>query len=123
METKFQTQQQMDTYTQTKNRLFKIPPEQHKVSVTVTPTRLCDIKESFKCQMTMFPVNTNTSSTGHKLQGRSKDMVIVSSWPKLKNNICVRDWEYVVLSRVRTLKGLFIFQPINMEQSYIQQNN
>jgi accessory gene regulator protein AgrB len=68
--------------------------------------------------MTMFPVNINTSSTGHKLQGRLKDMVIVSSWPKLKNNICFRNWEYVVLSRVRTLIGLFLFQPIDMEQSF-----
>jgi hypothetical protein len=67
-----------------KQRLFKIPPEQHEVSVTITPTCLCDIKEFFKCQMTMFHVNINTSSTRHKLQGRSKDMVIVSSWTKLK---------------------------------------
>ncbi len=49
-----------------KQRLFKIPPEQHKVSVTVTPACLCDIKETFKSQMTMFPVNINMSSTGHK---------------------------------------------------------
>jgi hypothetical protein len=101
-----------------KQRLFKIPPEQLEVSVTVTPTRLYNIKETFKCQMTMFPVNINTSSTGHKLEGRSKDMVIVSSWPKLKNNICFRNWEYIVLSRVRTLKGLFLFQPIDMGQSF-----
>jgi hypothetical protein len=92
-----------------KQWLFKIPPEQHETSVTLTPSCLCEIKETFKCQMTMFPVNINTSSTGHKLQGRLKDMVIVSSWPKLKNNICFRNWEYVVLSRVRTLKGLFLF--------------
>ena len=68
--------------------------------------------------MTMFPVNINTSSTGHKLQGRSKDIIIVTSWPKLKNNICFRNWEYVVLSRVRTRKGLFLFHPIDMEQSF-----
>ena len=34
-----------------KQRLFKIPPEQHEVSVTVTPTCLRDIKETFKCQI------------------------------------------------------------------------
>lgn len=63
-----------------KQRQFNIPPEQHEVSVTVAPTRLCDIKETFRCHMTMFPISINTSSTGHKLQGRSKDIVIVSSW-------------------------------------------
>ena len=62
-----------------KHRLFKIPPEQHEVAITVTPTRLYDIKETFRCHMTMFPVNINTSSTGHKLQGRSKDIIIVIS--------------------------------------------
>ena len=35
-----------------------------------------------------------------------------------QNNICFRNWEYVVLLRVRTLKGLFLFHPINMEQSF-----
>ena len=68
--------------------------------------------------MTLFPVNINTSSTGHKLQGRSKDILIITSWPKFKNNICFRNWEYVVLSRVRTLAGLYLFQPIDMEQSF-----
>jgi hypothetical protein len=101
-----------------KQRLFKIEPEQHEVTIAVKPTRLCDIKETFRCHMTMFPVNINTSSTGHKLQGRSKDIIIVTSWPKLKNNICFRNWEYVVLSRVRTRKGLFLFHPIDMEQSF-----
>ena len=68
--------------------------------------------------MTMFPVKIDTSSTGLTLQGRSKDIVIVSSWPKLKNNICFRNWEYVVLLRVRTLKSLFLFHPIDIEQSF-----
>ena len=46
-----------------KQRLFKIPLKQHEVSITITPTRLCDIKETFRCHLTMFPVNINTSST------------------------------------------------------------
>jgi hypothetical protein len=50
-----------------KQSLFKIPLELHEIFVTVTPTCLCDIKETFKCQMTIFPVNINTSSTWHEL--------------------------------------------------------
>lgn len=68
--------------------------------------------------MKLFRMNINNASIGHMLQGRSKDIVIMSSWPKLKNNICFRNWEYVMLSRVQTIKGLFFFQPIEMEQSY-----
>ncbi len=66
--------------------------------------------------MKLFPVNINTSSTGHKLQGHSKDIVIVTGLPKFKNNIHFRNWEYIVLSRIGTLKGLFLFKPINLEQ-------
>ena len=41
-----------------KQRQFNIPPEQHEVSVTIAPTQLCNIKETFRCHMTIFPVNT-----------------------------------------------------------------
>ena len=66
----------------------------------------------------MFPLNINTSSVGHKLQRRLKDIVIVSSWPKLNNNICFRNWEYVVLTRVQTIKGVFMIETIDMEQLF-----
>jgi hypothetical protein len=34
--------------------------------------------------MTLFPVNINTASMGHKLQGMSKDIIMLTSWPKSK---------------------------------------
>jgi len=68
--------------------------------------------------MLLFPVNICTASTGHKLQGRSKDFIIVSSWPKLQGNAAFVNWEYVVLSRVRTLKGLYLFQKLDLNRSY-----
>ncbi len=43
---------------QPKTEFFKIPSEQHKVAVTVPPTCLCDIKETFKCQTTLVPVKS-----------------------------------------------------------------
>ena len=44
----------------------------------------------------------NIATTGHQLQGMSKDQLIVSSW-----NYSSKNWiYYVVLSRVRTLSGL-----------------
>ena len=36
----------------------------------------------FRCKMTQFLVNLNDATTGHKLQGISKDVVIVTSWSK-----------------------------------------
>ena len=50
---------------------------------------------------TQFGVNSNVATTGHKLQGMSKDNLVVTDWNYDKN------WVYVVLSRVRTLAGLF----------------
>ena len=55
---------------------------------------------------TQLPINMNGATTGHKLQGMSKDKLIVVSWSFVPN------WIYVVLSRVRTLKGLFLLKPL-----------
>ena len=56
--------------------------------------------------MTQLPINMNDATTGHNLQGMSKDKLIVVSWSSIPN------WIYVVLSRVRTLKGLFLLKPL-----------
>lgn len=56
--------------------------------------------------ITQLPINMNDATTGHKLQGMSKDKLIVVSWSFIPN------WIYVVLSRVRTLKGLFLLKPL-----------
>ena len=66
--------------------------------------------------MTQIPVNVNDATTGHMLQqGMSKDVVIVTSWPKGGMRQLFKNWEHVVLSRVRTLGGLFLFEPIDMD--------
>ena len=52
-------------------------------------------------KMKHFGVNSNIETTGHKLQGMTKNQLIVSSWM-----YSTRNWVYVVLSRVKELKGL-----------------
>ena len=56
--------------------------------------------------MTQLPINTNDATTRHKFQGMSKYKLIVESWSFISN------WIYVVLSRVRTLEGLFLLKPL-----------
>ena len=56
--------------------------------------------------ITQIPVNMNDATTGHKLQGMSVDNLLVASWSFMEN------WIYVVLSRVRTLKGLFLLKAL-----------
>ena len=57
-------------------------------------------------ELTQFPVVGNFATTGHKLQGKSLDALLIAEWSKVKN------WAYVVLSRVRTLAGLYLENPI-----------
>jgi hypothetical protein len=59
---------------------------------------------------TQFPIISNTATTGHKLQGASLDALLVSSWHYGQN------WAYVVLSRVRTMKGLYMNEELSLEK-------
>jgi hypothetical protein len=68
--------------------------------------------------MHQIPANSNDRTTGHKLQGMSKDVIIVSSRPTGGLSLMFKNWEYVVLSRVRTLSGLYLIEPIDMEKSF-----
>ena len=54
-----------------------------------------------------FPNIINHVTTGHKLQGKSMDALVITEWTVGKKN-----WAYVILSRVRTLGGLFLMTPI-----------
>jgi hypothetical protein len=65
--------------------------------------------------MKQIPANTNDGTTGHKLQGMSKDIIIVVSRPTAS---MFRNWEYVVLSRVQTLSDLYLIKPIDIDKSF-----
>jgi hypothetical protein len=51
-------------------------------------------------------VIVNHATTGHKLQGTTVKSLVIAEWLKVKN------WAYVVLSRVKTLSGLFLISPL-----------
>ena len=57
-------------------------------------------------QMQQFPLIPNYATTGHKLQGQSKDSLVISVWSNRRN------WNYVALSRVRTRSGLYLVKPL-----------
>jgi hypothetical protein len=54
------------------------------------------------CRFKQFPLNIANARTIHKLQGRSIDNLVISTWDYTDN------WIYVALSRVKTLSGLFL---------------
>jgi hypothetical protein len=43
---------------------------------------------------------------------------IVTSWPTGGMAAMFKNWEYVVLSRVHTLSGLYLVEPIDMEKLF-----
>jgi hypothetical protein len=51
-------------------------------------------------------VIVNHATTGHKLQGKTVKSLVIAEWSRVKN------WAYVVISRVKTLSGLFLVKPI-----------
>lgn len=64
--------------------------------------------------MVQLPVNLNDATTAHKLQGASKNLLIVNNWAYSHG------WVYTVLSRVRTLRGLFLNAPLIFKKDAFQ---
>jgi len=89
---------------------FKLSPTKSTAFVNVSLDDAVKERTLLKgVGMTQLPINMNDATTGHKLQGMSKDKLIVASWSFMPN------WIYVVLSRVRTLDGLFLLKPLPID--------
>lgn len=87
---------------------FKVHPRQRKfrVQYPIDEPGFRSLRVAANIKMTFFPVVLNHATTGHKLQGKSLNQLVVAEWSAVKN------WAYVVLSRVRTLDGLYLLRPI-----------
>jgi hypothetical protein len=101
-----------------RSRKFKLKPEQFSSKISVKRYNTSSKKVEFCCRMIQIPANSTDATTGHKLQGMSKDVIVVTSWPTGGLAAMFKNWEYVVLSRVRTLSGLYLFEPIDMDKSF-----
>ena len=74
------------------------------VKVKAQPSHKRSAKIEFMCQTTQIPVSLNDVTTGHKLQGMSKDALNISSFSNKQLRALFKNWEYVVLSHVRKLE-------------------
>ena len=95
--------------TEQQRKTFKLKPQNFQCKINVSPNDLTLEKQQMKCKLLQLPVNASDAITGHKLQGLTKDRLIVYSWNKSTN------WIYVVLSRVRTLSGLYLVQSLTLK--------
>ena len=66
-----------------------------------------------RMKLSHFAVLSNYATTGHKLQGKSLERLIIAEWSKKQN------WAYVVLSRVRTLSGVYLCKPLPEDISFV----
>ena len=81
------------------DEFFKIDTDVRSANVTL-PTMKLTVGGVI---IEQFRLNCNIATTVHKLQGVSAKNLVISSW-----NYKCANWVYVVLSRVKTLKGLVL---------------
>ena len=96
------------------NRTFKVYADKVtcKISMPLSLIPGERIRRTVRARVNRFPLLANHATTGHKLQGQSKNSICIFIFNYGKN------WPYVVLSRVRTLKGLFLREPLDPARDF-----
>ena len=100
------------TPTGKKARTFRLTPQEFTATIKFPLSESCDMKIG-NAKVKQIPVNSNIATTGHKLQGMSKDVLVVNDW-----NYRCANWVYVVLSRVRTKAGLYLMKALDVERRF-----
>jgi hypothetical protein len=96
---------------------FKLEPKKHSFTANCPkPEALRTGRsktEKIKMSAIMFPLISNNATTGHKLQGASKDAIYIACFAH-----GARNWPHVALSRARTRKGLFLREPLDPSEHF-----
>ena len=77
----------------------------------VHPKKHCFKVQHRKMKATQIPILLNNATTGHKLQGSGVEELFVHNWSYVTN------WVYVMLSRVKTMAGLYARNYLNPDLS------
>ena len=91
-------------------KCFTVEPQTSMCSITLRQFTNTSLE---KIKVTHFPLNSNISTTGHKLQGSTLDSLVVNSWTRK-----VVHWSYVVISRVKRLNSLVLNEKLDNNRSY-----
>jgi hypothetical protein len=100
-----------------KNNAFQMVPKKHTFVANHPKPEILrasrDKTEKIKMSANQIPVVSNNATTGHKLQGFSKDNTFIGHFKHgLKN------WCCIVLSRARTRQGLFLMEPLDPLENF-----
>ena len=92
---------------------FTLSPREFFFGTQLFFPQIMDLGENGAANVRMkaqqLPILINNATTGHKLQGATIASLFVHCWRYEKN------WPYVVLSRVKTLKGLYLRKPLTKD--------
>jgi hypothetical protein len=92
---------QIDGCSQT---LIKIHPVEQTVSIDISFEASSTAHTWINgLKLTQLPIVCNITTIRHKIQGTTKENIVVVDF-----NYGLRNWRYVVLSRVKSLAGLFV---------------
>jgi hypothetical protein len=96
-------------------RIFSVAPTEHIFRANMLKPHTLRAKigqrEELSMKATQIPFIINNATTGHKLQGCGIDILFIHGW------VYVANWVYVMLSRVRTLNGLYMREPLSDDLS------
>ena len=84
-------------------QVFDVNSTEHNFNCKL---ELAEGSTTVRMKSQQFPLVSNSCTTGHKLQGSTVEKILVNDWFYGNN------WAYVVLSRVRTMAGLFMRHPL-----------
>ena len=95
-------------------RLFSLQPKTHSFMAKIPlpeSVQYGGVTKTHPVNMTgtQLPIISSNATTGHKLQGATVTSLLVHT---LTN---VRNWTYVVLSRVREMNGLYLRRSLDMK--------
>ena len=98
------------SYEHDQQKFFKIKPETRQCQIRLP---MCNKIKVDDISVTYLPVNSSISTTGHKLQGKTLEHLVINSWA-----YGCTHWVYVVLSRVMELSCLILNELLDIHRNY-----
>jgi hypothetical protein len=96
-----------------KNQIINLETEQFSPEINVKHYHTSKGKQKLCCIMNQIPANSNDATTGHKLQGMSKDVIIVSSWPTRGCHYCSGIWNMLYSHVCALFQGYTLYFTFN----------
>lgn len=92
------------------NKKIKLPVKEKRPE---NPSQVQTKMIEYPVSVSQFPLNQCFAVTCHKVQGRTLSKIIIGRFMRHKK--MASSWIYVALSRVKTLNGLILMEPLPVD--------